>query len=364
MCPIGSTGYGITSFNIVKELKFSFNTDISLFPLGNIHLNSEHDKSWLLQCLEKSKTFEYLAPCLKIWHQNDLSIRPGKGRYAAFPFFELDTIDAIEKHHLNFCDIIFVASQWAKNILQNNGINRPILVAPLGVDLSIFNQPSKIKTANQNYVFFHIGKWEKRKSQDFLLKVFNSAFSEKDEVELWLVPHNPFLTKEEEQYWLNLVNESKLKSKIKIFPRFPTQYDLAELIFVADCGVFLSRAEGWNNEIIECMAMSKPIIATNYSAHSEYCDNKNSYLIDIDDLEPAFDGKWFNGNGKWAKLDEKQFDQAVDAMRYVYNNNIHMNPNGVLTASQYLWKNTANIIYQELLNRDNNANTKKKTKRR
>ncbi|NDC71882.1 MAG: glycosyltransferase [Sphingobacteriia bacterium] len=355
--PINGTGYGITSLNIIKAIHAQ-NIDISLFPIGNnVEINSEIDRDIIRQLLQNSNSFDYSGPCLKIWHQHDLALKIGNGKYYVLPFFELDRLTQREQHHINYADYVFVASHWAKEVLEKNNINKPIYVSPLGVDLEIFQAPNKIKVEKENYVFFHIGKWEKRKSQDFLLKAFESAFTENDNVELWLLPFNPFLSEQETQEWLNLVENNKLKNKIKIFNRLPTQYHLAEFIYHADCGVFPSRAEGWNNEIIESMAMNKPIIATNYSAHTEYCNDKNCYLIDTDELEIANDGKWFLGNGNWAKLDRNELDQTVNYMKYVYTNHINNNPEGVLTAKQYSWTNTADIILQTIKDNDN-ANTR------
>lgn len=364
-CPIGGTGYGITSLNIFKSLT-NLGLNISLFPIGNnMELNYEEEKVIVENALKNAAFFDNDAPCLKIWHQNDLANRIGNGHFYAFPFFEVDKLNEREKHHLNYCDYIFVASEWGKKVLLNNGINKKIYVAPLAVDLNIFKTPPRIKIQNPNYVFFHIGKWEYRKSHDILIQAFDAAFDHSDNVELRLLPHNPFLNENEVKEWMSLVNNAKLASKIKVFNRLPTQYHLAEFIFQGDCGVFISRAEGWNNEILECMAMNKPIIATDYSAHTEYCNEKNSYLVKIDELEIANDKRWFFGEGSWAKLGQNQLDQTVNYMRYVYNNHIRSNPDGVVSANKFTWHNTGSIISETLLrNNSYHANTKKKTKRR
>jgi len=179
------------------------------------------------------------------------------------------------------------------------------------------------------------------------------------------LPFNPFLNEQENNYWFSLVDNCRLKDKIKVFGRLQTQYQVAQFIDNCDCGVFVSRAEGWNNEIIESMAMNKPVIVTNYSAHTEYCNKDNSYLVDIDSLEPANDGKWFDGSGNWAKIGQNQFDQIVSHMKFVYSNHIDSNSNGVLTAKKYSWDHTASIIQSSFLkNNSYYANTKKKTKRR
>jgi glycosyltransferase involved in cell wall biosynthesis len=364
-CPINGTGYGITSWNITKALHKQ-GINISLFPIGSkIEIDSENEHELIKTLLNNNNSFAYNAPCLKIWHQHDLASKIGNGHYYTFPFFEVDTLTPREIHHLNYSDYIFVASKWAKNVLLNNGINKSIFVAPLGVDTEIFKDPIKIKTQNDHYIFFHVGKWEQRKSQDFLLKAFDAAFTEFDKVELRLLPHNPFLNENETNYWLKLVENCKLKDKIKLYNRLPTQYHLAEFIYHADCGVFLSRAEGWNNEVIETMAMNKPVIVTNYSAHTEYCNSDNSFLVNIEDLEEANDGKWFNGIGKWAKLDNNQLEQTVHYLRYVYTNRIESNPIGLNTAKYYSWKHTTDIILETLLrNNSYHANTKTKSRRK
>lgn len=346
-CPINSTGYGITSLNIMKN--FSSDIQISYFPIGtNVEVNSQTDSKIVHNNLKNSSSFDNDAPCLKIWHQHDLASRIGKGTYYAYPFFELDTFTPREKHHLSCVDHLFTASNWGKTILEQNGVTQQITVAPLGVDLEVFQDPAKIRMENDKYVFFHIGKWEMRKGQDFLIKAFETAFETNDDVELWLLPHNPFLSEQETNNWLKLVEDCKIQDKIKIFEKLPTQYHLAEFIYHGNCGIFLSRAEGWNNEILESMALNKPIITTYYSAHTEYCDENNSFLISIDETEVANDNKWFFGHGKWAKLGDEQLEQTVDYMRYVYKNNIRTNPGGLQTAQRYSWSNTSNIIQQTI----------------
>lgn len=343
-CAIGKTGYGITSLNIIKQLSL-LEVEVCLFPIGNnIELNGEEEKPIIQKMLSGVDTFDKDAPCLKIWHQHDLASRIGSGEYFCYPFFELDTLSHRERHHINSCDQIFTSSSWAKNILLNNNISIPITIAPLGVDTNIFKIPNKIKLDTGSYVFGHVGKWEKRKSHDVLLKAFESAFDTNDNVELWLLPHNPFLNNQEEDSWLSLVKNNKLKDKIKVFNRLSTQYQLADFIFNIDCGIFLSRAEGWNNEILEFMAMNKPIIATNYSAHTEYCTDDNSYMVHVEDTEIAEDGKWFFGTGKWAKLGDNELSQTIEYMRHVYKNNIISNNIGMQTAEKYNWKNTAQTI--------------------
>lgn len=349
-CPIGTTGYGITSFNIYKSLR-NMDFDIRLFPIGNPSVDNNDHQNIIISDIRKQEIFDKNDPCFKIWHQFDLATRIGVGKYIALTFFEVDKLKPIERQMINNVDTILVASHWAKDILINNGINIPIIVSPLGIDPSVFNESinSTVSKNNNKYIFLNIGKWEIRKGHDVLLEIFNDAFTENDDVELWMLSHNPFLSNEENMSWMQMYSKTKLSSKIQIVNRLATHNDVAKLIAMSDCGIFPARAEGWNNEVPEFYALNKPVILTNYSAHTEYATKKNSYLLDIDGLTQAKDDKFFDGYGNWANLSDKFYEQAVETMRYVYKNNIRTNPQGLETAKNLTWDNTAKIIKQTIL---------------
>lgn len=341
--PIGGTGYGVAGINLYKNL--ATNHNVALFPIGNPNLEYEEDVNIVQRGLSNQELFDYNAPSIKIWHQFDLASRIGKGKYFAYPFFELTLFNDKEIHHLNFPDELIVSSRWAKEIVTTNNIRQPIHIVPLGVDREIFNH--KLFTSNiieDKYIFITVGKWEIRKSHDVIIELFNKAFEPSDNVELWMITHNPFLPPEIEKEWHNLVQNSKMRQHIKIFPRIKTQKELANIISYAHCGLYISRSEGWNLDMLETMALNKPIITTNYSAHTEFCNSQNAFLVDITDLEDANDGLWFKGFGQWAKIGDSQKDQIINYMKYVYSNNIKQNPGGVETSEQFSWKNSADKL--------------------
>ena len=350
--PIDSyTGYGITGYNIWNQI-YNINKNSLLFPIGNINPENGWNIENIRNGINTRNNFDVKSPCFKLWHGNDFFTKThGNGKYGVLSFFEIDKLTDVEKYSYNIPDIIFMPSEWAKRVLEENGIKKPIVVCPMGVDTTVFNgETPKDKEEKNTYIFINIGKFEIRKGHDILVDLFNSAFDENDDVELWMINHNPFLNKEQMEQWYNLYKNSKLSSKIRFFPRIPDQKTLAKIMSYADCGVFPSRAEGWNNEAIEMMAMDKPIIITNYSAHTQFCNKDNSYLVDIDDVEPAQDGVWFYGDGNWALIEQKQIDQFIEHMRHVYKNNIRDNINGLKTAINLSWYNTANIIYSNMTN--------------
>lgn len=342
-CPIGGTGYGVAGLNLYKNI--AKNANVSLFNIGNTVIENEKDAEIVKNGINNQEKFDYKAPCIKIWHQFDLATRIGNGKYFAFPFFELTLFNDREKHHLNFADDLIVSSNWAKQILIDNEITKQIHTVPLGVDRNIFNDSLFANQSIQDkYIFITIGKWEKRKSHDVLIELFHKCFSPTDKVELWMITHNPFLPDFIEKEWYNLAQNGPMWQNIKIFPRIQSQLELANIISYAHCGVFVSRAEGWNLDMLEVMSLNKPVITTNYSAHTEFCNKENSFLVDINSLEDANDGLWFHGFGKWAHIGNSQKDQIADYMKEAYTKRINSNPEGVNTAKKFSWKNSADKL--------------------
>lgn len=340
--PINGTGYGIASFNILKEL-VKLNHDLTFFPIGGPSVDNQSDYDLVLSLLNKQDSFEINAPFVKIWHQFDLAQRVGRGAYYAYPFFELDTFNKLEKKHLSVPDEILVSSDWAKNIVINNGISSQVNVVPLGVNRLIFNEYVQRQRNDDKYVFLNIGKWEVRKGHDILYKLFYDAFNGDPDVELWILApehNNSYSSKEEIENWHKLYSHPQ----IKVFRGVESHQDVAQLIAESDCGIYPSRAEGWNLELLETMSMNKPVIATNYSSHTEYCNKDNCYLIDIDETELAYDGKAFKKQGSWAKIGQKQYNQIIDFMKFMVKNNIKTNADGILTSKKYTWKNSASIL--------------------
>lgn len=342
MAPLAQTGYGYVSINIIKSL-YNIDKRISITPIGGaIGAENQEDADIFKECYQKQPS--YTESVLKIWHQFDLLNTVGRGKYFALPFFETDTFNMKERYHLNFPDEIIVSCDWAKDIMEANDVKKPIHVVPMGVDTKIFFP--RPRPENSKYIFTTIGKWEKRKSHDIIIECFGKAFEQTDDVELWLLTQNPFLSPEEENFWIKKIDECSLKNKIQIFNKLPNHEAVAQFISATDCGIYLSRGEGWNMELLETMAMNKPVIATNFSAHTQYCDNKNSMLVDIEEKEKSFDGKWFFGGGQWAKIGQNQIDQTIEHMRYCYKNNVKSNESGLETAKSLSWNNTAKQIIE------------------
>lgn len=336
-------GYGHAGWNIIKEIR-NQGHGVCLFPLGqNYHLSPE-DVGIIQQIQQESFSFlDHSNPCLLIWHEFALFQQfTCKGKYIAFPFFEVNELDPLRQHNLNYCDEVFVASQWAKEVLESNNVGSHISVIPLGVDTEIFKP--KVQRQDETYKFFTVGKIEKRKCTEMLADIFSAAFDENDKVEFHIICDSPLPQIQQQMPEIReRFTNSKLGDKIFLHPNVPFDRDLASFIQDKNCGLFLTRAEGFGLPILQSMACGKPVITTDYSAQTEFCNEKNARLINISEFEPAIDNIWFHGLGTWAKIGNREVEQCIEYMRECYKNR-PSNIDGVDTARQFSWKVTCERI--------------------
>ena len=347
MTPINNLGYGIAGTSILKALQK--NTNVALFPLGPVEVSSQEDSEAASKALSGRVTFDAEAPCLKVWHEFEMAERIGKGPLFGFPFFEINEFDDHRNNSLNSTDGIIVASKWAASVLAENiNTSIPVHVCPLGVDRRLFNEHGD--TPTEKCEFLNCGKWEVRKGHDVLLTAFRAAFPTEQDVTLSMLPTNLFLNPKQQSEWEVYYRSDP---RVKIIGRVNSHAEVASIMKQSTCGVFPSRAEGWNLELLEMMSCGKPVIATNYSAHTEFCTAENSLLLEIDSMESASDGVFFHGNvGEWASLEGNAFDQLVSHMQDVYSDwqesKRLVNEEGIRTASDFSWEKTAEKIKEAM----------------
>lgn len=349
IAPLNQLGYGVAGQNVSLELNSLDNT-VALFPVGPLDVDDER-KAIFESMKVNAGFYDIDAPCLRIWHQDNMSEFVGRGLHVGFPFFELDRFNAREIHHLNHLDRLFVASKWAAEVASSQ-ISTDIRIVPLGVDRGIFHERVPADRLTPDFtVFANVGKWERRKGHDILLRAFNKAFRPTDKVVLKMLCYNPFIGPQN-NLWAHDYSGSPMGRNIVLSPRLTNHKAVARFLAGADCGVFPARAEGWNLELLEMMAMGKHVICTHVTAHTEFADENNSRLIHCEETEPAEDGIWFHGQGDWAHLGDDQEEQLIAHLREIHSlkqtGKLGSNDAGIETGRKFSWTNTANLIIKGL----------------
>jgi glycosyltransferase involved in cell wall biosynthesis len=341
IAPFCRTGYGVAGANLLKSL-LDLRVDVAFFPLGLVD-QTIAEVPGLVTSLARQDNFSVGAPSVRLSQQFDLAMHVGTGPRIGFPIFELDRFTPRELHHLRAQDRLLVCSAWARDAMRANGVHAvPIDVVPLGVDRTIFHEHVLPATSRKETVFVQVGKLEPRKGQLDFLRAFEAAFTPSDKVRMVLVCHNPFVDPARMAAALAPFRTSPMARNIDIVTTpLATHHDVARLIQSADCGVYCSRAEGWNLELLETLSMGKTVIATNYSAHTEFLSPSNAKLVEIDALEVA-------GAGHWAAFGARQHEAFVTHLRAVHSARLSgplpLNAAGIATAKRYSWEHSARAL--------------------
>ena len=352
---IGNSGYGHVGYYILRSL-IRAGHEVCFFGHtvpGFEELKLQPEEALAVWEATKRRGFYFSeAPCLRVAPEFDMSLFAGRGPRCGLTFYETDDFTDPERHHLSNLDLLLVASEWAKEIAVRHSVlpaNR-VGVIPMGVDGGIF-VPAPLPELPTT-TFLQIGKWERRKGHDVTLEAFSRAFHKDDPVRLVFLSHNPHLSDAQNGFWVERCRSSRLAEKIELWDRVPTHHDVARVMAQADCGVFPARAEGWNLEILEMMSVGRLVIATDYSAHTEFLTDQNSLKIQVNELEDAHDSEgmtvYNSKRGQWAKLGDPEIDQLVEHMRAVHR----LKQEGQLTASEagrqtaaaFGWERTAAVL--------------------
>jgi len=209
--------------------------------------------------------------------------------------------------------------------MEDSGVKVPINIAPGGVDLGIFNPYREPFIPKEDiFRFLFLGKWEIRKGADIVCKAFADEFNYKEKVELMLVTESIKMFNNTFNIYKELLslNLNPDKAPIRVIEGIiPNYRDMGRVYTSCDAFVSPTRGEGWNLPLIEAMASGLPSIATNWSAHTDYANKDNCYMLDKFELKPAVHpqqmSQIFLQFGKWAEPDIKE---VREKMRYIFDN--------------------------------------------
>lgn len=239
---------------------------------------------------------------------------------------------------------VMAATSYTHDILRNNGVQVPVTVVPNALDNTFLNyQPKPYKVEKpDSFKFLHISSARQRKGVDVLLQAYFSEFSATDNVSLII---KSFPNRD------NLVNDllAKLRQEHKnpphvqhIFDPDLSEQNLIDLTASCDCAVYPTRAEGFGLPIAEAMYLAKPTIATGFSGHMDFIDQRTGLILDYS-LQPATQSEQLNLGARWAEPNQQDLQEK---MRHVYSEQNSptfkkLTTNAHERARQLSWENSA-----------------------
>ncbi|XP_059665871.1 uncharacterized protein LOC132311785 [Cornus florida] len=254
--------------------------------------------------------------------------------------FETDRVNPEHVRRSNKMDSVWVPTEFHVSTFVKSGVDlskvvkivqpvdvkffdpfkyRPLDLASRGT-MVLGSIPRDLNFGKQ-FVFLSIFKWEYRKGWDVLLKSYLKEFSRADGVALILLTNPYHSDRDFGNKIVEFVEDSDVEkpvdgwAPIYVIDTHIAQVDLPRLYKAADAFVLPSRGEGWGRPLVEAMAMSLPVIATNWSGPTEYLTEENGYPLPVDGMSEVMEGP-FKGH-LWA---EPSVNKLQVLMRRVMSN--------------------------------------------
>lgn len=229
--------------------------------------------------------------------------------------FETDRVNPEHVKRCNQMDFVWVPTEFHVKTFTQSGVDpRKVVKVVQPVDLEFFDpfrykpldlvsrgtlilgSKSHESSMGRNFIFLSVFKWEYRKGWDVLLRSYLKEFSGNDAVALYLLT-NPYHSDTDfGNKILDYVKSSDLEKSVNgwapvyVIDDHIAQVDLPRLYKAADAFVLPSRGEGWGRPLVEAMAMSLPVIATNWSGPTEFLTVDNSYPLPVHEMSEVKEG--------------------------------------------------------------------------
>lgn len=233
----------------------------------------------------------------------------------AYSMFESTKIPPLFVKRLNEnFDAVIVPDPYHVEVYERCGVNKPIFVLPLGLDLSsYYNCPLK-QHKNTPMVYGCFASCEVRKNLQTLVKAFYKAFGNSDKVKL-VIHCRRSLPKEKEEL-LNLIKSFNV-TNIQFQEASLLNSDYLKLFQSIDCYVSLSKGEGYSIPPREAMALGIPVILSDNTAQMSLCQSGYVRSVPSNISEKAFFDALNLTSGNYFNV---EIADAAKALKDVYDN--------------------------------------------
>ncbi len=229
-------------------------------------------------------------------------------------------------------DEIWTPSTYTRDILQQI-TDLPVVYMPIPIEIQTSGQPAsetraKFGLPTDRFIFFFTFNPTSsmaRKNPYGLIEAYRRAFSAAPAAERpLLVIKTHHLDEPINAAVAPGLRTAAAAAGVMLLDKDLSRVEMNDLLNACDCYVSLHRAEGFGLGIAESMALGKPVIATAYSANTDFMTAANSYgvgytlrPITLEDHrdQPILQSVYVPGEGQvWAEPD---IDQAAALMRHI-----------------------------------------------
>ena len=347
--PINSLSFGNVSYNILRQL-WRKGVNVMWFPLSGNSDFGAFDKidpefgKWLQDSANKANSkIDPEMPSLKLWHLNGSQSRIG-AKQALYTFYELDQPTEAEINLAKFQDLVYFSSNHSANKFKEFGVNAKVL--PVGFDEDLHKTGKRYLNPSVTH-FGLMGKFEKRKHTEKIIKLWISKFGNNNAYQLSVCVTNPFFKQEEMNNMLSNCLRGKRCTNINFLPYLKTNSEVNDFLNAIDIDLTgLSGAEGWNLPAFNATCLGKWSIVLNETAHKDWANDTNSIIVDSNGIEPCYDGKFFHEGSAFNQGNIYTWDSDVvaQAMDDAVSKKGQNNTNGELLKEEFSYSRSVDRL--------------------
>jgi glycosyltransferase involved in cell wall biosynthesis len=352
-CPIDTySGYGARSRDLVKAIIETNKYDVKILPQrwGNTswgfiedHLEWNFLKEFIL-------TNPQLSSQPEIWAQITIpnEFQPvGKYNIGITAGMETTAVKGEWIEGCNRMNLVITSSEFAKKTFelmdyevknqqgQSQGrlkLTTPIEVIFEGANTNIYkviNTPCSLDIQiKENFAYLFVGHWmqgefgEDRKNVGLLIKAFYETFKNKSK--------KPALILKASGGVSSYMDRDELLKKIEIIKKTVVANSLPNIYLLhgeftdeemnelynhskVKAMVSLTKGEGFGRPLLEFSLVKKPIMTTNWSAHTEFLSKEFTTLMngELKNLHPSVLNDWFVKEAQWFNVNPMEVNHYL-----------------------------------------------------
>ncbi|MEI8300916.1 MAG: glycosyltransferase [Chlamydiota bacterium] len=184
----------------------------------------------------------------------------------------------------NYFDAAIVPDSYFVKVYQNSGVDIPIFVLPLGLNLQPLLQ-TEIKTKPHfPIVFGNFGACDIRKNQKLLVEAFYEAFGNTSDVCLKI--NSRYAQEDTAEDIKRFIREHNI-TNIDFTQKCWNSAEYLEAFKTLDCFISISKGEGFSIQPREAMALGIPVIVSDNTAQHTICRTGFTKAVKATLKEPA-----------------------------------------------------------------------------
>lgn len=352
--PINSLSFGNVAFNFLREM-WEKNIDVCLFPHGNTADFEAFDKAdpklieWIkFSAFNRYRKLDKKNPTLKLWHLNGAEQRVAPKQFL-YTFYECDSPTEEELAIVKSQEHVFFSSSESCDIFKKYGCDNVSFV-PIGFDKD-FHKTNKKYLGDDIIHFGLIGKLEKRKNTQTIIKTWLSKYGNNPKYQLTCLVNNPFFSEEDFKNIINQTIGGKRWTNLNFLPTLKTNSEVNEVLNAIDIDLSgFSNGEGMNLSSFNATALGKWSIVSNCSAHKDWANSENAILVDPIGKQSCVDNYFFRhgapfNQGNYYCL---SVDSLIEAMEKSEKLAKTPNSNGELLREKFSYSKTIDSIVERM----------------